>query len=155
MSERPPNPTAADGQQSLRDHVRAKALEARTKLEGRIDRAAIFRLLEVRTAVRYPVGVRFDAEPLSPGEFACLEPLGNHPADGFCLFVHPRFERLDELLPLLIAYYIPAVNYGDVATHVEAELYGSTLLGLNRDVYYQRLCDAADSMRLSQNLDTC
>lgn len=145
MSDRPADPTAASGQRSLREHVLGKALEARAKAGGRIDRAAILRLLADRTVVRYPVGVRFDAEPLRPGEFACLEALGGHPSDGFCLFVHPRFERQDELLPLLIAYYIPAVNYGDVATHVEAELYGATLLGLDSEEYYRRLCAAADS----------
>jgi hypothetical protein len=145
VSDRPPNPTAADGRQSLREHVCAKAAEARAKSAGRIDRVATLRLLDDRSVVRYPVGVRFDAEPLRPGEFACLEALGEHPADGFCLFVHPRFEMADELLPLLIAYYIPAINYGDVATNVEAELYGSTLLGINLDAYYQTLCAAADS----------
>ncbi len=146
MGERPPSPSAADGQQSLREHVRAKALEARAKLRGQVDRAAILRLLEDRTAVRYPVGVRFDAEPLRPGEFACLESLGSHPADGFCLFVHPRFEHLDDVLPLLIAYYVPSINYGDVVTPVEAELYGSTLLALSPDAYYQALCNAADGV---------
>lgn len=145
MSHRPSQlPTAADGQQSLRDHVRAKALEAREKLGGRIDRTAIFRLLDDRTAVRYPVGVRFDAGPLHSGEFAFLESLGGHPSDGFCLFIHPRFEHADDVVPELIAYYIPSVNYGDVATHVEAELYGATLLGLDLEDYYRRLCAAAD-----------
>lgn len=145
MSQPPRHtPTAADGQQSLRDHVRAKALEARAKFAGAIDRTGMFRLLEDRAVVRYPVGVRFDASPLRPGEFAFLESLGAHPAEGFCLFIHPLFEHADELLPLLIAYYIPSVNYGDVATHVEAELYGSTLLGLDAEEYYRLLCSAAD-----------
>lgn len=145
MNDRPSQlPTAADGQRSLRDHVREKALEARAKFGGSIDRDAIFRLLDDRTAVRYPVGVRFDAGLLHSGEFAFLESLGQHPSDGFCLFIHPRFEHAAEVLPLLIAYYIPSVNYGDVATHVEAELYGATLLGLDVEDYYRRLCAAAD-----------
>ncbi|MBK8913027.1 MAG: hypothetical protein IPM64_00255 [Phycisphaerales bacterium] len=146
MSDRPANPTAADGQRSLRDHIREKALSARTKFAGRIDRAAIFRLLEDRSLVRYPVGVRFDSEPLRRGEFACLEALGAHPSGGFCLFVHPLFEPVDEMLPLLIAYFIPSVNYGDVTTHVEAELFGSVLLGLDREEYYRLLCSASDSV---------
>ena len=139
-------PSAADGQQALRDHVLAKALEARDKYQGCIDRAAMFKLLEDRSVVRYPVGVRFDAEPLRPGEFACLEALGQHPTEGFCLFVHPLFEPVDELLPLLIAYYIPTINYGDVATHVEAELFGSTLLGFDCQEYYRLVCSAADTV---------
>lgn len=142
----PFQPSAADGRQALRDHVLAKALEAREKYKGRIDRAAMFRLLEDRSVVRYPVGVRFDAEPLLPGEFACLEALGKHPSEGFCLFVHPLFEPVDELLPLLIAYYIPTVNYGDVATHIEAELFGSALLGFDREEYYRLVCSASDTV---------
>jgi hypothetical protein len=146
MSERP---TAEDGVRSLREHVVAKAREARARL-GLPDGAtptfeAIRGLLEERTVVRYPLGVRFDAAPLRPGEFACLEPLGSHPSEGFCLHVHPIFENVEELLPLLVAYYLPSVNYGDVATHVEAELYGSTLCAVEREEYYRLLCSAADS----------
>lgn len=143
---RPPPPTAEEGQQALRDHVVARAAEVRSRLGGRVDRAAIFALLDDRSVVRYPLGVRFDAEPLRPSEFACLEALGAHPAEGFCLFVHPACEADDELLPLLIAYYIPSVNYGDVATHVEAELFGSTLLGIDREAYYRALCAVADAL---------
>jgi hypothetical protein len=142
MNERP---TPEDAQQSLRDHVHRKAREARAKCPGTIDRIAMLRLLEDRTVVRYPLGVRFDSEPLNHGEFACLEALGERPEDGFCLFIHPMFEPVHDLLPLLIAYYIPSVNYGDVATHVEAELFGATLLGLDIEEYYRILCSVADS----------
>ncbi|MDZ4754574.1 MAG: hypothetical protein SGJ11_08760 [Phycisphaerae bacterium] len=138
-------PSAEDAQQSLRDHVVAKAREARLACAQCVDRAALMGLLENRAVVRYPLGVRFDAEPLQPGEFACLEPLGAHPADGFCLYVDPLFENVDEMIPLLVAYYIPSVNYGEVASHVEAELYGATLLGMDVEEYYELLCSAADS----------
>ncbi len=145
-------PTAADGQQSLRDHVATKAREARA-LSGRpIGRAQIMQLLNERTVVRYPVGVRFDSEPLSRGEFACLEALGAHPSDGFCLFVHPMFESADLDLPLLVAYYIPSVNYGEIVSHVEAELYGSTLLNLDIEEYYARICAAADAVEASDSV---
>lgn len=138
-------PTAQDARQSLHDHVVAKATEARRKRGGAIDRPAMMRLLEDRSVVRYPMGVRFDAEPLRPGEFACLEALGEHPSEGFCLFIHPMFEPVDDLIPLLIAYYIPSVNYGDVATHIEAELFGATLLGFDVEEYYKILCSVADT----------
>lgn len=138
-------PTAHEAQQSLRDHVVEKAIDARRRAGGPIGRSEMLRLLEDRSIVRYPLGVRFDSEPLQPGEFACLESLGEHPRDGFCLFIHPMFENVDELIPLLIAYYIPSVNYGDVAAHVEAELFGSHLLGLDLEEYYRILCSVADS----------
>lgn len=138
-------PSAEEAQQSLRDHVMAKAAEARAKHPDVASRAGIMQLLEDRSAVRYPLGIRFDSEPLQHGEFACLESLGDRPSDGFCLFIHPMFEPVSDLLPLLIAYYVPSVNYGEVATHVEAELYGSTLLAIEVEEYYRILCSVADS----------
>ncbi len=139
-------PTAEDAQQSLRDHVITKAIDARLRRSVLIDRVEMMRLLEDRSVVRYPLGVRFDAEPLESGEFACLEALGDHPSDGFCLFIHPMFELADDLIPLLIAYYIPSVNYGDVTSHVEAELFGATLLGIDVEEYYRILCSVADTV---------
>lgn len=139
-------PTADQAQQSLLEHVVAKATEARLRRGGLIDRAEVMRMLEDRSVVRYPMGVRFDAGPLQAGEFACLEALGEHPSDGFCLFLHPMVENSDDLLPLLIAYYIPSVNYGEVATHVEAEAFGSTLLMLDPEEYYRVLCSVADAI---------
>lgn len=140
-------PTTEDGLQALRDHVIMKAIEARHNRKGLIDRTEIFRMLQDRSVVRYPVGVRFDAQPLHAGEFAFLEALGEHPSDGFCLYIHPMFEQVDDLLPLLIAYYIPTVNYGEVASHIEAELFGSTLLNIDREEYYRILCSVADSVQ--------
>ncbi len=143
---RPPKVTAEDGLRALRDHVVDTARRARQRYGGRIDYATIRRMLGDEQVVRYPVDLRFDADPLEPGEFAYVEPLGTHPAQGFVLYVHPRFRDREELLPLLIAYHLVRVNYGQVATHEEAELFGSTLLGLDRDAYYQKLCDAADEI---------
>jgi hypothetical protein len=141
-----PRPTAEEARQSLRDHVVTKAIDARRGRVVPIDRAEMMRLLDDRAVVRYPLGVRFDAEPLRAGEFACLERLGERPSDGFCLFIHPMFESVDELIPLLIAYYIPSVNYGEVATHVEAELFGAALLGIDVEEYYRILCSVADTV---------
>lgn len=146
-----PIPTALEAQQSLRDHVVTRATEARARRGGVIDRATMNELLEDRSVVRYPLGVRFDAQPLQAGEFACLESLGSHPRDGFCLYIHPEFETVDDLIPLLIAYYIPSVNYGEVASHVEAELFGATLLGLDVEEYYTILCSVADTVSESQD----
>ena len=141
-----PTITAEFGQSSLREHIVMKATQARLLRGGLLDRAVMMQVLNDRTVVRYPIGVRFDAQPLCDGEFACLEALGVHPSDGFCLFIHPAFTDADELLPLLIAYYIPSVNYGEIASHSEAELFGATLLGFTVDEYYALLCRAADSL---------
>jgi hypothetical protein len=137
--------TAKDGKIALHDHVVQKAHEARAR-HGALEADGIVRLLDDRAVVRYPIGVRFDAEPLEPGEFAWPKPLGDHPSAGYCLFVHPCFENRPETWPLLIAYHIPSVNYGDIVSHEEAEAFGAALLGMDVDDYYRRLCALADAM---------
>ncbi|MCA9293449.1 MAG: hypothetical protein KDA20_06525 [Phycisphaerales bacterium] len=138
--------TEEDGREALRDHVQQKAMEARLKCGLYIDADRAMRLLEDRSIVRYPVGVRFDATQIETGEFAWAMPLGERPEAGFCLFIHPHFEDQPEIWPLLIAYHIPAINYGEIVSHDEAELYGATLLGLETDTYYQALCELVDSI---------
>jgi hypothetical protein len=138
--------TEHDGRLALRDHVLERATVARAKHGPAIDASAIMRVLEDREVVRYPMGVRFDALGLNPGEFAHAEPLGEHPRQGFCLFVHPAFEARRDLWPVLIAYHIPPVNYGDIAEAEDCELFGATLLGLGVDEYYDVLCELADSI---------
>ncbi len=138
--------TEQDGKLALRDHVIAKAAAARLDRGMYIDAEAIIKLLDDREAVRYPTGVRFDAEPLESGEFAWLMPLGDTPAEGFCLFIHPWFETQPDAWPLIIPYYIPCVNYGEIVSEEECEFYGASLLGLERENYYQALCELADSI---------
>jgi hypothetical protein len=138
--------TEADAKRSLKDHVFEKARNAHLKFGFAIDAPAIMRILDSREVVRYPVGIRFDAGPLQPGEFACLEALGEHPSQGFCLFVHPCCQNRPEVLPLIVAYYIPSVNYGEIVSSDEAELFGSTLLGMDREEYYHALCELSDSI---------
>jgi hypothetical protein len=138
--------TEEDGRTALREHVAEKAMDARLRHGLLIDADQMVRVLDDRTVVRYPVGIRFDAEPLEPGEFAWPMPLGDSPSKGFCLFIHPYFEDQPEAWPLLIAYHIPSMNYGEIATHEEAEIFGATLLGLEQDEYYNALCELTDSM---------
>lgn len=138
--------TADDGRMALHDHVEQKATEARLKHGLYIDAEQIVRILDDRSVVRYPVGIRFDAEMLEPGEFAWPLALGEQPSDGFCLFIHPWFEHQPDAWPLLIAYHIPSINYGQIITDEEAELFGATLLGLDTPTYYQALCELTDSI---------
>ena len=138
--------TEQDGRQSLHDHVVEKAAAARRKYGESLDYDAMLRLLADREVVRYPVAIRFDAEPLQPGEFAYAQPLGDRPSDGFCLCFHPCFQDRVDVLPLLMAYHLVRVNYGEIATYEEAELFGATLLGLDVDVYYETLCALVDSI---------
>jgi hypothetical protein len=138
--------TAQDGKIALRDHVALKAADAHNRLSKLTGDDAIWRLLNDSAVVRYPVGVRFDAGPLEPGEFAFPSPLGEHPSQGFCLFIHPRFEHRPETWPLIAGYYLPSINYGDIATEDDAELFGAVLVGMNTEEYHAALCVIADEV---------
>ena len=139
-------PTAEEGYEALKGHVAERALLARGRHGPSFDEAAVRALLADPEVLRFPVELAFDAGPLLPGEFAWAQPRGERPADGFTLVVHPHFEGRWDVLPLLIAYHVVSINYLDVATHEEAELFGSLLLGLEPEAYYQRLCDLADEV---------
>ena len=138
--------TADDALVALRDHVEEKALAARQRYGGTVDEPVMRRMLEDRSVVRYPTRLQFDAEPLEPGEFAYAHPLSEKADDGFQLFVHPMLENDPGMLPLAIAYHVVRINYGEIVTHEEAELFGATLLGMDQEEYYQALCKLADSI---------
>ncbi len=139
--------TEQDGRDALHQHLVAKASEARLKYGLYIDADVIEKMLDDRDVVRYPTGLRYDAQDLEPGEFAYAHPLSEESTGGYCLFIHPWFEPQREILPLLVAYHIPVINYGsEIVTHEEAELFGATLLGIEVDSYYQALCELADSI---------
>ncbi|MCP3902218.1 MAG: hypothetical protein GY715_01170 [Planctomycetes bacterium] len=138
--------TEEDGRRALREHLVDRAQRARVKYGLYMDHDVMRRLLEDREFVRYPTELVFDAAALDPGEFAHAEPIGATPADGFRLVVHPWFETQLENLPLLVAYHIIDINYGDIATAAEAELFGATLLGLEVEAYYEALCELTDSI---------
>lgn len=139
-------PTEHDAKEAFRAHLADKALKARLKYGLYIDTEVMLKLLDDREVVRYPTSICFDAGPLQGEEFAFVQPLGFHSSDGLCLFIHPWFECQPEILPMLIAYHIPVINYGDIADSDDAELYGATLLGLEVEAYYQALCELADSI---------
>ncbi len=138
-------PTEEDGKLALREHAILRAMEARHRY-GDIGAEEILALLKDPSLVRFPTILRFDSEPLEPGEFAFSAPLGETPSEGFCLFVHPYFQDKPEALPFLVSYQLVRINYGDVATHEDAEAFGAALLGLETEDYYQKVCALADAI---------
>lgn len=138
--------TEKDGYDALKAHVQERAWTARQRHGPAFDEAAMRSLLADPEVVRFPTELVFDDAGLMPGEFAWPRPKGERPTDGYQLVVHPYFAGRWEVLPLLIAYQVPAINYLDVATHEEAELFGATLLGMDVDAYYERVCRLADSV---------
>jgi hypothetical protein len=127
-------------------HFVDKALEARRRYGPDFDLESLRRLLADPEIIRFTTTLRFDASPLQPGEFAWAEPLGDKPGAGFSLAVHPDLEQRPEALALAVAYHVPSINYLDVATRHEAELFGAALLGLGVEEYYRRVCAMADEL---------
>lgn len=138
--------TADDAKQSLTAHVAAKGEELRAKYGPVIGWNELLLILEDRSACRYPCELAFDAGPLQPGEFAFPAPKGERPEEGFVIYVHPRFECQKERVPYLVLYQLVQVNYGEFVSSTDAEIFGSSVLGLNQDEYYEILCEMADEL---------
>ncbi|NNF43653.1 MAG: hypothetical protein HKN62_11535 [Phycisphaerales bacterium] len=136
----------ASAREAFLGHLVDKATAARMKYGLYIDAEAIVKMLADSDVLRYPASLVFDAGPLQPHEFACVQPLGFHAADGYAICLHPAFRDQPEIWPLLISYHVPAINYGQIVDTTAAEIYGSTLIGLDREAYYQALCELADSI---------
>ena len=138
--------TEEDGYEALKGHAVDKALLARSRYGPIFDEPSMSKLLADPEVVRFPTVLKFDADSLMPGEFAWARALGESPSDGFALIVHPHFEGHWDVLPMLIAYHIVSINYLDVATQDEAEIFGAALFGLEVIDYYNQLCALADSI---------
>ncbi|CAG0961198.1 hypothetical protein PHYC_00736 [Phycisphaerales bacterium] len=146
MHTPPTKLTEADARRSLHDHLLEKAARARERYGPRIDADAILKILSDPDFIRYPTGIRFDSAGLEPGEFGYPMPLGDHPSRGFCLVLHPSFEHRRQLWPTLIAYHIPPINYGEIASPEDCEQFAAALLGVDIDTYYDTLCSLVDSI---------
>jgi hypothetical protein len=138
--------TADDARLSLTTHVAAKGADIFEKYGPSIGWKDLQRILDDRTCVRYPCTVSFDASGLGPGEFAHPIPLGENPEDGFALHVHPLFMTQLEAVPLLVMYQLVLVNYGAFASAEDAETFGAHALGLDKEDYYNALCELADQL---------
>ena len=100
----------------------------------------LLQLLNDRALVRYPCEIRFEAEPLLPGEFAHPVAKGTDPQAGVTIYVHPFYANQLRHVPLLVLYQLALINYGESATAEDAETFGSLALGLSREDYYEALC---------------
>jgi len=138
--------TASDARESLSSHVAAKGSEIREKYGPSIGWKEIHLILEDRACVRYPCEIVFDGGPLYPGEFAHPIAKGDHPEDGFLMHIHPFFMTQPDRLAYLICYQLVLVNYGGFASPDDAETFGAAVLGMEKDEYYQILCQIADQI---------
>ena len=138
--------TAEDAKQSLTAHVAAKGEEIFAKYGPHIGWSELQLILNDRACVRYPCEVVFDDKPLNPGEFAYPVQKAEHPEDGFTMYVHPLLMTQLPKVPLAVLYELVLVNYGDFASADDAEAFGAAALGMNKEEYYQTLCELADEI---------
>ena len=139
-------PGAHDARQSLNASAAAIGAEIYEKYGPRIGWTQLLQILGDRSCARYPCEIVFDAVPLQTGEFAHPVAKGDHPADGFTIYVHPFFMMQLEQVPLLVLYQLVLVNYGAFASSDDAETFGAAALGLAKDRYYNTLCRLADEL---------
>ena len=138
--------TADDAKQSLAAHLKAKGEEIRDKYGPNVGWAEMLRILDDRSACRYPCEIVFDAGPLQEGEFAFPMARGEHPEDGFTIFVHPHYQSQPDRVPYLVLYQLVPVNYGEFASALDAETFGAAAFGISTGEYYGLLCSMADEM---------
>jgi len=139
-------PSAPDARQSLNACAAAIGAEICEKYGPRIGWTQLLQILEDRTCARYPCEIVFDAAPLQAGEFVHPVAKGDHPEEGFCIYVHPFLMMQLDQVPLLVLYQLVLVNYGAFASPDDAETFGAAALGLARDEYYETLCRLADGL---------
>ena len=131
------------GRASLRSHLLAVATRGRER-HGPIEGwPALRRLLADRDVVRHPTTLAFADAEIPAGLFARTVPPSG-PNGSYCICLAERYASDESLLPLLVAYHIPTVNYGRMPTAEDALAFGAALLGLSEDEYHHHLCAAVD-----------
>jgi hypothetical protein len=138
--------TVEDARQSLAAHAAEKGVELREKYGPHIGWNELRRILEDRSVVRYPCEIVFDASGLLEGEFAHPFPNSERPEDGFKIHLHPLFMTQLAQVPLLVLYQLVLVNYGEFASADDAESFGAAALGIDKEQYYESLCELADQL---------
>lgn len=134
------------GHEALRGHVLQTAQNGRSRHPDLSTPEAVMALVKDDAVVRYPTALEFDADRLSPGFFAEVEAQRASGTGAATLIVHPHFEGRGLDLAYLVAYHIPAINYGKMASHEDAEAFGAKLLGVDVQTYYARVCALADEL---------
>jgi len=153
--------TPENVQSAVSEHVLGRARMIYEKYGPKIDYPVLLNILGDRDAVRFPVGIAFDSSRLDPGMFAIAEPVRKDApeddeeaeyreyaelADEYVIVVHEHFKGQSDLLPSLVLYHLVTVNYGDMATGNDAEVFGANVLGIDQEAYYAQLCDLADQI---------
>lgn len=149
MEQETPKPKKRAGKvihSAVSQHALAKAAEIRERYGPVIDYSTVLTILDDRKSTRYPVQIKFTTDGIEPGMFAKTDPVSENPDDGYVMSLHAGLEDQLEALPALILYQSVLVNYGDLATAEDAELFGSGVLGMDRDAYYETVIALTDAL---------
>jgi len=134
---------AREGRESLRAHIADRADAAREKY-GALNKETLPSYLADQAFVRRPTRLVFEFGEMAPHQFGDAEPDPRDPEQSVVLYVRPVLKQHPDMIPLAVAYLVPTINYGDMATDEDCLFHGARLLGLTVDEYYKRLCDIAD-----------
>ncbi len=140
------NLTEGDGYEALKGHVYDKAKAARERYGNPPTLTKFREMLKDGDIVRHSTDLVFDSSALLDGEPAIAIMNEGASPRSFRLVVHERYEGRDADVVTLAAYHIPSINYLDIVTHEEAELFGAALSGLGVEAYYDRVCELADEL---------
>ncbi len=140
--------TIEDGRNALTGHIYEKALAIQKKYGNVSEYNTLCELLKDSDFVRYPTRVEFNSALIERGTFATARLVSDKPSDGYVIFVHSYFKDKLEYVPPLVLYHLVTVNYGDFASSTDAELFGATILGLEKEEYYQFICQLADQIEI-------
>lgn len=139
--------TIEDGKKALLHHAVEKGIALHEKYGNFIDFDTLQLILKDKDFTRYPTRVEFKSQFDEKGLFAFTEQLStDDPTQGFVIYVHDYFRNKMSDVPALVLYHLVAVNYGDIATSEEAEIFGASALGMKKEEYYQLLCALTDQI---------
>jgi len=132
------------GEDSLMDHLRHQATEARGR-HGGLGPKNIETFLDDRDCVRYPTRLVLEFGEMSPHQFAQPDRdfRSNHP-EARVIYLRPILGNRPDLIALAVSYMIPVINYGQIITDEHCLEYGAHLLGLTTEDYYNCICELAD-----------
>jgi len=132
------------GQDSLREHLLAQAVVAHQK-HGPLTFEKLDALLHDPDCLRYPVRLVYELGEMAMHQFAQPDiDWRNTEQEGRVLYVRPVLRERPDLLPLVVAYMIPLINYGDIVADDHCLRYGAALLGMMEDEFYGEICRLAD-----------
>lgn len=127
---------------SLTNRLRDQAAEALER-HGKLGPGRLETFLDDRDTVRFPTRLVLEFGPeMGLHQFAQPEPdVRNH--GGVMLYLRPILGQRPDLLALAVSYMIPVINYGKIVSDEHCLEYGSALMGLDKETYYQRICEVA------------